>query len=69
MMIDVKSRTEDDSIIFEGTLNKKEVGFLLMYAINDLMQAGVMFNMDQPMLVPDTEEDAMRIQFPKRELN
>lgn len=69
MMIEIKSKTEQGDIIFEGNLNKKEVGFLLMYAINDLMQAGVQFNLNLPTLVPNTEEEAMRINFPTGVLN
>lgn len=47
MMIDIKTKDEQGNIIFEGTLNRKEVGFILQYGVNDLLAAGVMFNLDQ----------------------
>lgn len=63
MMIDVKTRDEDGNIIFEGSLNRKEVGFLLQYSINDLMMAGVQFNLHEE------DEGESRLKFPKEELN
>lgn len=63
MMLEVKAKTEEGDLIFEGKLNKREVGFLLQYAINDLVAAGVQFHLQQP----DEDEDnpALRFQFPK----
>jgi hypothetical protein len=55
MLIDVKAKDEDNNILFEGKLNRNEVGFLLQYAINDLVAAGVQFNLDA--------EDAEEIRF------
>jgi hypothetical protein len=53
--------------LFEGKLNSKEVSFLMQYAINDLVAAGVMFNLDEP----DDDEDNpnMRIKWPEGSLN
>ena len=67
MLINVKAKTEDGGILFDGEINAKEVSFLLSYAINDLLSAGVMFNLDEP----DEDEDnpAMRIRFPEGTLN
>jgi hypothetical protein len=47
MQVDVKAKNEDGDILFEGSINKKELSFLLQYSINDLMAAGVMFNLDE----------------------
>lgn len=63
MHIDVKAKEEDGSVIFEGALNKPEVNFLLSYAINDLMAAGVQFNLN----LEDTGES--RIVVPKDQVN
>ena len=53
-MVEVKTKNEETGeIIFEGRLNRREVGFLLNYAINDLMHAGVQFHLDR-----EAEEDA-----------
>lgn len=67
MQVDVKAKNEDGDILFEGKINKKELSFLLQYSINDLMAAGVMFNLDEP----DDDEDnpAMRIKWPESTLN
>lgn len=68
MHIDVKAKEEDGTIVFEGRLNGKEVGFLLSYAINDLLVAGVEFNMQEPEEDDDGEE-TMRIKMPQEQLN
>lgn len=67
MQVDVKAKNEEGDILFEGKINKKELSFLLQYSINDLMAAGVMFNLDEP----DDDEDnpAMRIKWPESTLN
>ncbi len=47
IQIEVKAKESDGTIIFEGKLNQKESSFLLGYAINDLLGAGVQFYLDQ----------------------
>lgn len=47
MFIDVKGRDDDGNVLFEGKLNRAEVGFMLQYAINDLVHAGVQFNLQE----------------------
>lgn len=65
MMIDVKTKDDEGNILFEGTLNSREVGFLLQYSINDLMAAGVQFHLQEP----DNDGEEVRIKWPKRELD
>lgn len=48
MKIDVKSKDKEGTVLFEGSLNKIEVGFLLNFAINNLMAMGCIFDMDKP---------------------
>jgi len=60
-MIDVKAKDEEGNIVLEGKLNRREVSFLLQYAINDLMMAGVQFHLNAP------DEDESRMEFPKFE--
>jgi hypothetical protein len=63
MQIDAKAQDEDGAILFEGKLNRKEISFLLNYAINDLLNAGFQFNLHRP--DPQPEEDPqMRIDYP-----
>lgn len=64
MQIDVKAKDEEGNIIFEGKLNKREVGFLIQYAVNDLVAAGVQFHLDQPDEEPE-DDPQMRFEFPK----
>lgn len=51
-------------MLFEGSLNRFEVSFLIQYAVNALMTQGAIFN-----ITPDKEEDddaePMRITLPK----
>jgi hypothetical protein len=51
-------------VLFEGSLNRFEVSFLIQYAVNALMTQGAIFN-----ITPDKEEDddaePMRITLPK----
>jgi hypothetical protein len=60
--IDVKAKNEDGSVVFEGLLNRNEVGFLLMYAIKDLLDAGVQFNLQND--EGDEEDPDVRMKFP-----
>ena len=67
MHIDARAKDEEGNIIFEGKLNQREVSFLMEYAINDLLMAGVQFHLQEP----DNEEGAdgsaepaMRLKFP-----
>ena len=68
MRIKVTTVDEDGGILFEGYLNKREASFLLYYAVNDLVQAGVQFNLDEPYPPELDEEDAeaqpLRLKFP-----
>jgi hypothetical protein len=62
MYIQVKAKDEDNNIVLEGKLNQQELSFLLQFAINNLMAAGVEF------CVGDEEpedEDEMRFNFPE----
>lgn len=59
MHIKVKNNNDEGDVLFEGSLNKNEVGFLLMYAINDLLQAGVQFHLEED--DGDEENPAVRI--------
>jgi len=67
MKIECKAKDEEGNVLFEGLLNRKEVSFLLQYSINDLMSAGVIFNLDEP--DEDDDNPAMRIRFPEGTLN
>ena len=62
------SQDEEGGLHFEGYLNKREVSFLLYYSINDLVQAGVQFNLDEPpppeLDEEDTEAQPLRLKFP-----
>lgn len=64
MLIDVKAKNEEGDILFEGSLNRREVGFLLQYAIGDLLAAGVQFNMQEP-----DENEPLRFKFPEQPLD
>ncbi len=58
MKIDVKTKDAEGNIVFEGALNRKEVGFLLAYAMYELMASGVEFNMLQNTEdIPDDEDE------------
>lgn len=63
MHIDVKAKDTEGNLLFEGTMNQKELSFCLQYAINDLMAYGVQFNLDQ------ADEGTNRMTFPKPDLN
>ena len=56
------------NILVEGYINKREASFLLNYACNDLMTAGVQFYLDEPYDPALDEEDAddqpLRIKTP-----
>jgi ribosomal silencing factor RsfS len=69
LMVSIKTKDEvTGDIVFEGTLNRSEVGFLLNYAINDLMHAGVQFHLDREAEEEEGEEE-VRFEFPKGSLN
>lgn len=68
MKIDVKARNEEGEILFDGAFNKKEVGFLLHYAVTDLLMAGVQFNLQEP-IEEDAEDPPLRFAFPERPTN
>lgn len=58
MKLDVKAKDDEGNIVFEGKLDKGEVSFLIQYAINDLMAAGVQFHMEQ-----DEDGDDTQLKF------
>lgn len=64
MQIDIKTKDSDGNLLFEGQLNRNEVTFLIGYAIQDLLHAGVMFNMT-PQDNGDDEDAPSRIELPK----
>lgn len=68
MKIKVVGKDEDGNIQIEGEINKREASFLLNYAINDLLSAGVQFYLDEPYDAALDEEDAehqpLRIKTP-----
>ena len=64
MQISVKTCDEQGNVIFEGAINSQETGFLLQYAINDLLMAGVTFHLDKPSEDEEGKEE-MRMEFPK----
>jgi len=51
-------------VVLAGTLNKKEVNFLIQFAINQLMVNGVLFHLTQP-TADENGEDNMRIEIPE----
>jgi hypothetical protein len=59
MEIDVTVKDEEQAVLFQGKLNRNEVGFLLQYAINDLIAAGVQFHLDA-----EGDDDAIRFTRP-----
>jgi len=62
MKIEVRTRNpESGEIIFEGSLNAREISFLLQYGIQDLLAAGYTFMLQEP---DEPEDSAMRIQHP-----
>ncbi len=68
MRLKVKAMDEDGGILFEGYLNKREASFLLYYSINDLVEAGVQFNLEESYPAELDDEDAeqqpLRFKFP-----
>lgn len=60
MLLAVKAKDDDDNIIFEGSLNKKEVAFLIQFAVNMLMADGVQFNLGEP---SEDEDGAEQLRF------
>jgi hypothetical protein len=68
MKIKVVGKDEDGNIQVEGMLNKREASFLLNYAVNDLLSAGVQFYLDEPydplLDDEDAEKQPLRIKTP-----
>ena len=62
MMLDIKAKDDEGNILFEGKLNKKEVGFLIQYAVNDLVAAGVHFNL-QAQSTDEKGDEQMRFDY------
>jgi hypothetical protein len=63
MQIDVKAKNEEGEILFEGKLNKFEVGFLIQYAVNGLMSSGAIFELQRP----TERDDEVRIKFSEKD--
>ena len=62
MRLEVREKNEETGDIeFAGTLNPKEVSFLVQYALNELVGKGVIFDLTSPdngdirLKVPDGE--------------
>ncbi len=53
----MKARDEEGTILFEGSLNSAEVGYLLNFAINNLMAMGAIFDIDGS----DAEENRIKM--------
>lgn len=67
MKIEVRARNEETGDVeFAGYLNRHEMGFLLQYAVNELLTQGVKFNLtyDEP-----NDDDEPRITHPKEQVN
>lgn len=68
MKLRVKTLDEDGNIVIDGYINKREMSFLVNYAVNDLLNAGVQFNLDEPYDANLDDEDAehqpLRMKFP-----
>jgi len=68
MKLRIKSFDEEGNIVVDGYINKREMSFLVNYACNDLLQAGVQFNLDEPYDVNLDDEEAehqpLRLKFP-----
>ena len=59
MRLEVKEKNEEGELETVGTLNPKEVSFLVQYAINELMAKGCIFEINK-----HTETDEIRITLP-----
>lgn len=64
MNLDVKFRDENGDIIVEGKLHNNELSYLVTFAVNNLMAAGVIFNNEQG-------SDTVKMKWPvkKEEMN
>lgn len=71
MRIKVTQIDEDENVSYEGYLNKREASFLLHYALNDLLNAGVEFMLDQPYdeALDDEDADKQPLRFNMNNLN
>lgn len=59
MIFNIKAKDENGNVKFEGNMNAREASFLLQYAVNDLIMAGVQFHLDEP------DEGVPRMRFPE----
>jgi len=59
MKLSVDFKDDNGVTHVKGELTKQEVGFLIQYAVNNLLANGVRFELDRP------EEDTQRIQVPE----
>ena len=68
MKLKVTGKDPDGNVLVEGYINKREASFLLNYAVNDLLTAGVQFYLDEPYDQALDDEDAndqpLRIKTP-----
>ena len=68
MKLRIKSFDEEGNIVVDGYINKREMSFLVNYAVNDLLSAGVQFNLDEPydsgLDDEDAEHQPLRMKFP-----
>jgi len=68
MKLKVTGKDQDGNVLVEGQINKREASFLLNYACNDLLTAGVQFyldeNYDEALDDEDVEHQPLRMKFP-----
>jgi len=68
MKLRVIGKDANGDVQVEGTVNKREASFLMNYAVNDLLTAGVQFyldeNYDEALDDEDGEHQPLRMKFP-----
>ena len=65
MKLRVIGKDANGDVQVEGTVNKREASFLLNYACNDLLTAGVQFYLDENYdEALDDEDQPLRMKFP-----
>ncbi len=72
MKLRVKAHDEEGNVVVDGHFNRNEITFLLNYAVQDLLNAGVQYHLEEPYDEEADEEDddsLIRFEFPKQELN
>lgn len=67
MKWDVKAKDEEGNVVVEGYLNRKEVSFLLSYAVNSFLAQGVQFAFGDEDDDEPGENDEPRFKFPQND--